>query len=949
MLASCQIISAQLTIHAVGINYGCSKGIGSNNFPAGTGAIRATATGGKPPYTYSLTGSGIYAVDNNGYFPQLTASSYGVFVTDATGAFADSLIYIRDTFPSPSVDVVYTPLSVCNASDAALTLNASGGTPPYLYSIDGGVTFSQNNVFNNLMDGVYSKMVMDANGCLTSNDPQPFIYNMYPAGGPQNLCKGSLFLSCTWPGEGLGASCSNEAVINVWTPYLVDSSGLTVKWDYSTVISLDGRPYRPFDFHSPQDTFAGVSPGLHYVHARDTITGQSTVFAMAINKSCSLHITFVRVDASCQQGDGALAVYAANGTPPYTYTMDGINYQTSNIFTGLTSGNYSVTVRDANGETSSDSGRVYNKCPIVSARYNGLCSPVDTLTASGTRGTQPYQFSIDGKNFQTDSVFAGIAAGTYTLTLKDANGFMDSTIVTINNNCLLVTATASNEYCGQKNGSITAIGSGGSPPYSYSIDGVNFQTTNIFKGLAAGNYTITIKDATSLTNKTAAIISNVPAPSFSLGNDTTLCSGQKLTLSVNIINATYNWQDGSKGSSYTVSQAGKYWATATTNGCTASDTIVVSYLDIGSIFTTHDTTACIGSNIVLDAKHAGAGFLWDDNSTKETRAVNTTGKYWVRVSTSGCSASDTITCNFLSPPTVALPSDTSFCSGKSLFLLPKNNSLSYHWSDGSSGDSLEVFRGGKYWVSITGTGCTTVDTISVSVKPNPQIKLGNDTTLCAGQTVTLNAAYANATYLWQDGSTQPLYTVTKQGAYSVDVTANGCDTIGKITVSYTTKPVINLGNDTTLCNTDKLVLDASYPQSSYLWQDGSTNPTFTVTMAGTYMVDVTNYCGTVKDSVAIQYENCACQFYIPSAFTPNGDGRNDVFKPSYKCFFTNYKMAVFDRFGKTIFTATNADNGWDGLVNGQQQPIGVYIWEISYTDTLTGKTVKRTGTVVLVR
>jgi gliding motility-associated-like protein len=191
--------------------------------------------------------------------------------------------------------------------------------------------------------------------------------------------------------------------------------------------------------------------------------------------------------------------------------------------------------------------------------------------------------------------------------------------------------------------------------------------------------------------------------------------------------------------------------------------------------------------------------------------------------------------------------------------------------------------------------------------------------------------------------------VNKKGIYSVTVAANGCDTTGKITVNYTTKPVVNLGNDTTLCNTEQLLLDAAYSQSSYLWQDGSTGATYAVGKGGLYFVDVSNICGSAKDSITVQYQACACEFYIPSAFTPNGDGKNDVFKPSYKCLFTNYRLNIFNRYGQRMFVSQNADIGWDGTSGGQQEQSGVYVWEISYTDTLTGKMVKKTGTVVLVR
>ena len=97
------------------------------------------------------------------------------------------------------------------------------------------------------------------------------------------------------------------------------------------------------------------------------------------------------------------------------------------------------------------------------------------------------------------------------------------------------------------------------------------------------------------------------------------------------------------------------------------------------------------------------------------------------------------------------------------------------------------------------------------------------------------------------------------------------------------------------------------------------------------------------------YENCACQFYIPNAFTPNGDGHNDVFLPKYQCLFINYELKIYNRYGQLIFVSRNAGNGWDGLFGGQQQPTGTYVWMLNYKDNLTGKEVRKNGTVVLIR
>ncbi len=930
----------QLKINAVGTNTTCQRAHGHNlnGINIGTGKIKATATGGQPPYTFSIAGN--YTTprsQNNGYFPQLFTATYKVSVTDINGLYSDTSITIAATLPIPNIDypILGRP-SGCSTTDGTISLHTLSGTPPFLFSLDGGSTYSTDSVFKNLTQGFYMCDVLDGNQCMS------FSWEGYINSPAQ--CK------ITSGQDKVLSACNNDADQEIVYVYPTTDSAIQ--------ISYDGINYRKPNFGYWKDTVSNWGGGVHLIYLKDTITGETARSAITVGKSCVLYITFISTDASCQQNDGTLTVMATGGTPPYTYTLDGDNYQTSNVFTGLASGGYTVTVMDVSGAIYSGVGTVSNKCPAVTlTEMDETCGGKNgTIKASAVKGTKPYLFSIDGTNFQTDSIFTGLAPGKYTVTIKDALGYKDSTAITVSTVCIQIQVNVGREYCNNKNGSIILTASGGYYPYQYSFNGGPFQSNSYLNNLGAGTYTYTVMDAKGSTKSGTAIVTDtLTGPNVNLGNDTTLCAGQTLKLVLSNPNTSYHWQNNSTDSFFTITSAGKYWVVASNKDCTARDTINVQYLSlgIGNIFQNHDTTTCIGNTITLNAGHTGATFLWDDNSTNQTRTVNTDGKYWVKVSNSSCSASDTIACHFVPGPIIVFPSDTSLCNTRQLILNAGNINATYLWNDGSINSTLVVTKAGTYTVAATANGCTTHDTIKVTIKPNPQIALGNDTTLCTGQTVMLNATAQNpigvATYFWQDGTTSPFYTVNKKGSYSVTVLANGCDTTGKITINYNAKPVVNIGVDTTLCNADKLVLNATYPQSSYLWQDGSSKPSFTVTTAGIYSVDVTNYCGTVKDSITVQYENCDCVFYIPSAFSPNGDGKNDVFKPSYKCFFTDYRLNIFSRFGKIVFSSTNADTGWDGMINGQQQPTGVYVWEISYFDTFTNKPVKKTGTMMLLR
>ena len=146
------------------------------------------------------------------------------------------------------------------------------------------------------------------------------------------------------------------------------------------------------------------------------------------------------------------------------------------------------------------------------------------------------------------------------------------------------------------------------------------------------------------------------------------------------------------------------------------------------------------------------------------------------------------------------------------------------------------------------------DTVNVTVTPLPVVDFGPDQNLCFGETLTLNATVPGGAYLWQDGSTAPTFTVNSAGTYSVTVTANNCSSTESINVAYSGALVVELGPDTTLCTGETLVVDATLPGgATYLWQDGSTNATFTVNAPGSYGVLVTRNGCSASASVAVGY------------------------------------------------------------------------------------------------
>jgi gliding motility-associated-like protein len=354
------------------------------------------------------------------------------------------------------------------------------------------------------------------------------------------------------------------------------------------------------------------------------------------------------------------------------------------------------------------------------------------------------------------------------------------------------------------------------------------------------------------TNQSLVPNTNGTGASVNLGPDLEICPGQTFTLDAGV-QTSYTWQDNSTNQTFDVTGPGTYWVDVTNSCGSASDTVVVTAGILPTVNLGNDTTLCLSAMLLLDATYPNSTYLWQDASTNPTFNVTSAGTYTVDVTNSCGTVSDAINVSYNSSAVVNLGNDTTLCPGATLTLDAGNPGSTFLWQDNSTSQTFTVSAAGTYFVEVSDSCGSVSDTIIVSYGVVPTVNLGNDTTLCPGATLLLDATYAGATYLWQDNTTNPTYTVSSAGLYSVDVT-NACGTVSDaINVTYDVLPTVNLGNDTTLCQGDNLLLDATFPASTYLWQDNSTNATLNVSAAGTYSVDVTNYCGTVSDAINITY------------------------------------------------------------------------------------------------
>jgi len=248
-----------------------------------------------------------------------------------------------------------------------------------------------------------------------------------------------------------------------------------------------------------------------------------------------------------------------------------------------------------------------------------------------------------------------------------------------------------------------------------------------------------------------------------------------------------------------------------------------------------------------------------------------------------------------------------------------------------------------------------VDTFIVTETQELEIDLGNDTVICENQSLVLDAGtYAGARYRWQDGSSRKTLNVARSGTYHVQVTDGRCIAADTVVIRWA-EVAQQLGPDISVCREDMWVqeLHATIEGSDaeVRWSTGERSSSITVRDSGVYWVVVADGQCIGSDTVRIIEEMCVCAWMIPDAFTPNGDGRNDLFRVVFQsgCPVNDYQMRVYDRWGKMVYTTTDPRGGWDGSVRGMAAGAGVYMYEVSFAGGTNRKAQFQKGDITLIR
>jgi gliding motility-associated-like protein len=447
-----------------------------------------------------------------------------------------------------------------------------------------------------------------------------------------------------------------------------------------------------------------------------------------------------------------------------------------------------------------------------------------------------------------------------------------------------------------------------------------------------------------------------------IGADTTICSSNTISLNAHTGYMNYQWNNGLTDSVISVTAPGLYYVDVTDIcGNVFSDTVTVSLAPPIPISIGPDRTKCNSDTIHLQAPSGFINYQWSPNyniSAMNTQqvivnpAVDTS--YMLKAEkTAGCFAFDTIRVTVFHSPQIKLGADTAICSGDSLLLDAGTGFSQYQWSNGVNAQRVYIKSAGLYSViGISTQGCRSYDTLAITqLFALPVISLDHDSILCVGDIKTLNAGSGYASYSWNTGSTLQSIIVNGPGQYAVAVIDNnGCkggDT--SLITQMLPAPSGFLEKDTAICSYENLPLKATASFNQYTWSTGSTASSVVVKQPGIYWLKVKDSNGcTGKDSIIVNSKVCPNRFYMPTGFTPNNDGKNDLIKPILLGEVVKYRFWIYNRWGQLILETTDLIKGWNGLYKGQEQQSGVYVWVCSYQFKDEPEKIEK-GTFVLIR
>jgi PKD repeat protein len=726
------IISAPATFvaTATATNVSCS---GNAN-----GTATASVSGGTTPYTFLWNTS---PVQTTSTATALGAGNYSVTVTDANKCTTTATA----TVSAPTTLVATatsTNASCAGASNGSATASVSGGSSPYSYLWNTSPVQTTSTAAA-LGAGTYSVTVTDANKCTTTatatvSAPATFVAtatatNVSCPGSANGTATASVnggttpytFLWNTSPiqttsnATSLGAGtysvtvtdankCKIAVTVNIAAPAALVATATStnvnctgaINGTASATVSGGTTPYSYSWNTSPVQTASnatGLGAGNYMVTVTDankcTTSASTTVSAPA-----TIVASATSTNVSCYGGtNGSTNVTVSGGTAPYSYSWNTTPIQTTPNATGLGTGSYIVNITDANNCTTKTTATIYGPAALgaTAAATNITCSGGTTgsATTSVSGGTAPYTYSWNTSPVQLAATATGLAIGTYTVNVTDANNCTTSATTTVSGPAPLSNSTStSNITCfGYNNGSATITTSGGKAPYTYSWNTNPAQTGTTATGLSAGKYVASVVDASGCSATAVVSIVSPAALSASIRTTNVTCNGLKDgTALIAVTGGTppyiysLNTAPAVNSGSFSNLAPGAYSAVVTDAKTCSTSTVAATLTEpsavMASIAANGPSTFCQGSKIILTAG-GGTKYLWSTNETTNSIVVSASGNYFVKaMDAQGCSNTSTSISVIAKAPPVA---DYTFSN------TPTNTTVSF--------SALNTAKGYKYY------------------------------------------------------------------------------------------------------------------------------------------------------------------------------------------------------------------------------------------------------------
>lgn len=518
-----------------------------------------------------------------------------------------------------------------------------------------------------------------------------------------------------------------------------------------------------------------------------------------------------------------------------------------------TPGSYSVTVSD--------------QCTAYADTVNVILQnePPDVDLPDGITLCQGSSVTLDagiiGVNYlwndgsASDKLWVN-SPGIYRLTVSNACGIDTDTVVVIDGGPLPEVSIGDDlSFCPGETVLVTAVGqhiahlvwNDGSTGQSLTVSETGIISIEAFNTCGVATDTV---DATLLP----------VTPTFDIGADTSICSGDVIIAQPDISGLNLLWSDGSEGEFIVIEVPGIYYATLSGDCGISSDTINIGslaaspVLDLGP-----DRFLCPGDVIILHPEVPEVSYLWNDGSTNDTLNITQPGEVMLTVSNICGQANDTLLIiENMDSPKLDLGPDLLACEGDTIILSAGITEVEFLWQDGSTDSALAVTSSGQFSLYVSNSCGEDRDTVNVDINGSiPLPALGPDTVLCEGEKLTLiSNAPPGTDLLWQDQSSQSQFVVSQPGIYILQERNHCGKGIDSVFINYHKAPeTFDLGRDTVICPGETLLLTVPVTSDDILWQDGSSEYSFIAVAADVYSVIITNECGTRMDEIVVAVDN----------------------------------------------------------------------------------------------